>query len=184
MDLCYLNQLVINKILGLGPLSFYFLLSFISHQLTQLLILKLKTMQTILTVALGTIFPKENIDSIMEVIGATPNPDVATQILLGIYQAPGMQTQADIGGVKCHFIRYDKWTDAVTYWYMQQETKHIYISKDTDKTQITEENYETFKVSYDSENSVSYSVKLSTQRKVETTCGSEYWNSKPLFEDQ
>jgi hypothetical protein len=140
-------------------------------------------MQTILTVALGTIFPKQNIDSIMEVIGATPNPDVATQILLGIYQEPVIQSSAIKDNKDCYFINYDKWSNVVSYWYMEQNTKNIYINRGVDKTQITEENYETFKVPYDSDNSVYHTVNLSTQRKVETTCDLSYWNGKPIVEE-
>ena len=141
-------------------------------------------MKTILTVALGTIFPEKNIWSIMEVIGATPNPDIATAILLGIYEEPVIQASAIKDDKECYFINYDKWSNTVKHWYMEQDTKHIYISRDTDKTQITEENYETFKVSYNSESCVGHTVKLSTQRKVETTCDLGYWNGKPMVEDK
>ena len=140
-------------------------------------------MQTILTVALGTIFPKENIESIMEVIGATPNPDVATEILLGIYSMPIIQSSSFKDNKECYFIKYDKWSNLVHYWYMEQNAKNIYISKDTDKTQITEENYETFKVPYDSGNSVHHTVKLSTKRKVESSCDLGYWNGNPMVEE-
>jgi hypothetical protein len=139
-------------------------------------------MQTILTVALGTIFPKENIKSIMEVIGATPNPEIATQILLGIYKEPVIQSSAVYNDRDCYFIKYDKWSNLVHYWYMEQATKNICIAKDTDKTLITEENYETFKVSYDSKDSVYHTVKLSTKRKVESSCDLGYWIGKPMVE--
>lgn len=141
-------------------------------------------MQTILTVALGTIFPKENIESIMEVIGATPNPDIATAILLGIYEEPIVQSSAVKNDRECYFISYDKWSNLVHYWYMEQDTKNIYIARGVDKALITEENYETFKVPYDSNDSVYHTVKLSTQRKVETTCDLGYWNGNLMVEDR
>lgn len=139
-------------------------------------------MQTILTVALGTIFPKENIESIMEVIGATPNPDIATAILLGIYEEPVIQSTAVKDDKECYFIKYDKWSNLVHYWYMEQNTKNIYIARGVDKALITEENYETFKVPYDSNDTVYHTVKLSTKRKVETTSDLSYWNGKPIVE--
>jgi hypothetical protein len=141
-------------------------------------------MQTILTVALGTIFPKENIESIMEVIGATPNPDIATAILLGIYEEPIVQTSAVKNDRECYFISYDKWSNLVYYWYMEQDTKNIYIARGIDKALINEENYETFKVPYDSNDSVYHTVKLSTQRKVETTSDLSYWNGNLMVEDR
>lgn len=139
-------------------------------------------MQTILTVALGTIFPKENIESIMEVIGATPNPDIATAILLGIYKEPVIQGSAVKNDRDCYFISYDKWSNLVHYWYMEQDTKNIYIARGTDKALINEENYETFKVPYDSNDSVYHTVKLSTQRKVESNCDLGHWIGKPMVE--
>jgi hypothetical protein len=84
-------------------------------------------MQSILTIALGTIFPKENIESIMEVIGATPNPEVATQILLGIYVEPVVQESAIKGDNACVFKSYDKWSNTVNYTYLVNDSKHIYV---------------------------------------------------------
>jgi hypothetical protein len=38
--------------------------------------------------ALESKFGTESVDKIMEVIGATQNPEMATEILLGIYEQP------------------------------------------------------------------------------------------------
>lgn len=140
-------------------------------------------MQNILTVALGTIFPKENIQSIMEVITATPNPDVATEILLGIYQEPVIQSSAMIDGKQCFFISYNKWDTQVRYYYMTKETKHIYVKKDTDTSLINENNYEEFAVKY-SESVIGHRVTLSNDIKIESHMYLSNWNSKPMVKDE
>jgi hypothetical protein len=137
-------------------------------------------MNTILSVALGTIFPKENIDSILEVINATPNADVAAEILLGIYVEPGVQTTAVIADRNCKLISYDRWTGKVMYSYETPDTKHIYIHKDTDVKLITEENYETFKYDSSKDDYKGHTVILSTVRTVTQDCKLDQWNNKPL----
>jgi hypothetical protein len=139
-------------------------------------------METILTVALGTIFPKENIKSIMEVISATPNPDIATQILLGIYEEPVIQSSAVYDDRDCYFISYNKWDDQVQYSYMIKDSKHIYVKKGTDTSLINENNYEEFSVSYHSDNAIGYRVALSTLVEVKSHMYSNTWNSKPMVE--
>ena len=140
-------------------------------------------MQTILTVALGTIFPKENIKSIMEVIGATPNPDIATQILLGIYSMPVIQHSAVYNDRDCYFISYNKWDDKVNYYYMINDSKHIYVNKDTDTSLINEDNYKEFATDYHSQGTIGFRVKLSTLVKSISETHISNWNGKPIVEE-
>jgi hypothetical protein len=138
-------------------------------------------MKTIQTIALRTVFPKENIESIMEVVSATPNPDVALSILLDIYEEPVVQETAVIAEKNCTLIDYDKWTCKVKYSYETPDTKHIYVQKDVDTTLITEDNYEEFKYNTSKGHDYkSHLVTLSTIRKVVDDCYLEYWNEKPL----
>ena len=140
-------------------------------------------MQTILTVALGTIFPKENIDSIMEVISATPNPDIATAILLGIYEEPVIQHSAFYDNKNCYFISYNKWDDQVEYYFMTKDSKHIYVKKDTDTSLINENNYEEFSVHYNSEKAIGHRVTLSNDIMVKSKVYLSTWISKPMAEE-
>jgi hypothetical protein len=137
-------------------------------------------METILTVALGTVFPKQNIESIMEVINATPNPNIATAILLGIYEEPVIQRSAVSDDKDCYFVSYNKWDDQVQYSYMIKDSKHIYVKKGTDTSLINENNYEEFSVNYHSDNAIGYRVTLSNLVKVKSHMCSETWNNKPL----
>lgn len=140
-------------------------------------------MENILTIALGTIFPKENIQSIMEVITATPNPDIATAILLGIYEEPVVCASAMIDGKQCFSISYNKWNDQVLYYYMTKDSKHIYVKKDTDTSLINESNYEEFSVQYHSEKAIGHRVTLSNDIKIQNHMYLSTWNSKPMVEE-
>ena len=135
-------------------------------------------MDQILRVALGTVFPKEKIDSVLEVINATPSPDVATLILLGIYEEPTIEDNAVINDKDCTFVSYNKWNDQVRYSYLVNDTKHIYIAKDTDTSLITEANYKDYVISY-SNDCRSFSVKLAAMITVTSDCYSSTWNEKP-----
>jgi len=138
-------------------------------------------METILTVALGTVFPKQDIESIMEVINATPNPDIATQILLGIYKEPVIQSSAIYNDRDCYFISYNKWDDWVNYYYMINDSKHIYVNKDTDTSLINEDNYKEFATNYHSQDTIGFRVKLSTLVKSISETHLSNWNGKPLI---
>ena len=135
-------------------------------------------MDQILRVALGTVFPKEKIDSVLEVINATPSPDVATLILLGIYEEPAIEDNAVISDKDCTFVSYNKWDDQVKYSYLTNDTEHIYIAKDTDTSLITEDNYKDYVVKY-SDHCKGFWVKLAAMKTVKSDCYLSTWNEKP-----
>lgn len=118
-------------------------------------------MKTIETIALGTIFPEQNIDAILEVASATPNPTLALNIILGIYQEPTLKNTSVINNNLCTLVNYDKWEDRVNYKYETNKKVHIYIDKTVDKTLITADNYKDYKIEYWKEGvTVSHWVKL------------------------
>ena len=135
-------------------------------------------MDQILRVALGTIFPKENIDNILEVINATPSSDVATAILLGIYEKPTIEDNAVISEKDCTFLGYNKWSNEVHYSYLVNDTKHIYVAKDTDTSLITEDNHKDYVVKY-ADDCKGFNVKLAAMRTVTSTISVHSWNEKP-----
>jgi len=110
-------------------------------------------MKTIEEIALGTKFSENHISGIMEICGATQNPRVSMQILLGIYEAPfvaeaGLRKMSKGEDRVMWYSLYDKWTDAVTYSYDEYKTLSIYVHKDTDAAIITPDNYQDFKISW------------------------------------
>lgn len=135
-------------------------------------------MKTINEIALATKFPQETISSLMEVINATSNPTIATETLLGIYTEPTISKVKTANDKLYYFSSYDKWNDRVSYYYNDNASKHIYVSKDTDTDLINENNYKDFEVKYSS-NCKAFNVKLSTMKRYEDYESLESWNRRP-----
>lgn len=120
-------------------------------------------MKTIERVALATMFKEEHLDSIMEVVGYTPNPTIAIEKLLGIYKEPVFNTK----GLKYKYGKsqeqieltlesVDYWKEEVTCSYMYQPQKGLYIHKDVDETLVNADNYKEYELQYDDDNVVKY----------------------------
>jgi hypothetical protein len=136
-------------------------------------------MKTINEIALATKFPQETISSLIEIVNATVNPTVAMETLLGIYTEPTIsQVKTDTDKL-LFFISYNKWDDRVSYYYNDYDSKHIYVSKDTDSNLINEDNYKDFEVKYSSNNCYGFRVKLSTMKRYEGYEYLESWNRRP-----
>lgn len=108
-------------------------------------------MSKIISKLLSVQFPTVDSESLMEIINATPNPELATEILCGLYEQPiipVMTRKHDRhNGEVLTLTKYDKWNDRVHYSYMRAKTKSIRIADDADKSLITLENYKEFEVS-------------------------------------
>ena len=88
-------------------------------------------MNKIIQALLETKFPTLNIVNLLEVVGATPNPEVAVEILCGLYEEPkveefGKDINSEVNRV---FLSYDKFNDKVTYSYNKRASKTIYALK-------------------------------------------------------
>jgi hypothetical protein len=93
------------------------------------------SIERIIRLALTNMYHGINDDALIEVIAATPNAELATEILLGVWEAPlirpfSANTHSNgIGPLR--FKEYDKWTGKVKYeydakditvrWYKTQE---------------------------------------------------------------
>ena len=135
-------------------------------------------MKTINEIALATKFPQETISSLIEVVNATADPTVAIETLLNIYEPPTISEVKTADDRLYYFISYNKWTNRVLYYYNDNASKHIYVSKDTDTDLINEDNYKDFEVKYSS-NCKGFSVKLSTMKRYEDYESLESWNRRP-----
>jgi hypothetical protein len=89
-------------------------------------------------------FPGTNVEAIMDVISATPNPELATEILCGLYEekvVENTRVQHKNEGVLT-FVSYDKWSDRIRYSYEEVQTKGGYFPKGTKKEDISLETFE------------------------------------------
>jgi hypothetical protein len=103
-------------------------------------------MEKIIKVALLSKFGAETLPSVMEVINATPNPTMATEILLGIYEQPEIPETTVYNNTVRTLKSVDYWLDQVNYTYESEETKGFYIHKDTDSDLVTIDNYKEFMI--------------------------------------
>jgi hypothetical protein len=108
-------------------------------------------MNKIIEVALTGKFGPEAVNNLMEVIGATANPEMATEILLGVYVKPEIpSTVVNAQGLEKTATNIDYWEMRVSYSYQEEVRKHIYVDKDCDTSVITLENYKEFEKDYNS----------------------------------
>ena len=108
-------------------------------------------MEKIIAKLLEVSYPGINTSVLLEIVQATPDPQIATEMLCGLYSYPEivntrvMSTSSE--GVLT-FKSYDKWQDKVHYSYEKAETKSGYFPKTIQKKDVTLENFDSLKCSW------------------------------------
>ena len=92
------------------------------------------------SIALESKFNKENIPALLTVVNATENPQIALEILLGIYQYPDIFTVANDSNEekKRTFVSFEPIGSKVTYSYYPVSTKEAWFKKGEEN--LSEEN--------------------------------------------
>lgn len=125
---------------------------------------------------LERIFSKEQTPSLMEVVNATSNPEIAVEILCGLYSEPSLLPVADIKNYgECQFIKYDKWNDKVHFQYLREKTVHIYIDKDLSTSLIDKDNYQNYKRSWKEGEVKSCTIPLGEKEICKDDISRETW---------
>jgi hypothetical protein len=150
-------------------------------------------MNKIIEVALKGKFGTENVTELMEVIMETPNPEMATEILLGIWTKPTVYhsmyrkdkfRKLSEEPVMCFANDINLWEGVVSYTYEKPETKNIYVPKDTDESLVTIENYEEFACDYTPESGCkNLTIPTGKMRQVNDTCTLKEWMSWDKIEE-
>lgn len=120
-----------------------------------------QVLKSIERVALRTKYSAEQIDNLIEIASATPNPTLAIEIMLDIYVEPTFKQYTLLNNdpnCECKFVRFDKWENKVWFEYTKPDSVDVRIDKDTDTSLITYENYEDFQVDYKHTNSTWHKV--------------------------
>ena len=88
-------------------------------------------MNKIVKALLEAKFPTVNVDDLLEIVNATPNPIVATEVLCGLYKQPDIPEKAkdSHSEVNRTFISFDKYTDLVEYSFNRRKYKEIWVLK-------------------------------------------------------
>jgi hypothetical protein len=108
-------------------------------------------MNKIIKALLQAKFPTLNVEDLLEVINATANPTIATELLCGLYEVPkiegfGKDIHSEVNRV---FLSFDKYNNKVFYSYNKRESKQV----DVLRARIEEPTFETKSMSgyYNSE---------------------------------
>ena len=129
--------------------------------------------------ALESKFGTESVDKIMEVIGATQNPEMATEILLGIYEQPKIPNAVvNAQGLVKTAVHIDYWGHKVTYSYEEETRKHMYVDKDADTSLITLDNYQEYERDYGSDNITSFYFATGKMTSRQSSCDFGDWLSQ------
>lgn len=137
-----------------------------------------KIMQKLLEVT----YPSIDIQSLMEIVGNTPNPELATEMLCGLYTEPKIEHKrvksSGSEGVLT-FISYDKWNDKVNYSYMAKETKGAYFPKGTKQEDVNMENFDKLKLSNSGNETTYLYIPTGKESKKESYISLESWLKLP-----
>lgn len=122
---------------------------------------------------LSNVHPHIDINLLEEVIDATPNSCVATEILCGIYlepEFPQMVYQDKDKTIIYQVESFDKWQNQVKYWY---ETPKClgggYFPRSIEKDAINENNYKELKVDSSTNDCRYVSVYSTTEMERKTS---------------
>lgn len=127
-------------------------------------------------------YPAINTESLLEIVGATPNPEIATEILCGLYVEPTIihkMVVSEREGVLT-FMSFDKWNNRVNYSYLQKDTKTSYFPKGTKVSDVTMENFDSLKVSSSHEDAVYLNIPTGTVSKRTSYTSLEGWEKLPM----
>ena len=84
-------------------------------------------MEKIIRIALEAKFQNVDLTNLLEVINATGNAVVATETLLGIYEAPQIPETAIIYNERCNFVSFNKYSNEVIYSRTVIRNKTLYF---------------------------------------------------------
>jgi hypothetical protein len=135
-------------------------------------------MEKIIKALLEAKYPTVDVASLLEIVNATPNASLATEIICGLYEPPIVSFNSVMNNAECQYVRYDKWEDRVHYKYMKNKMISMYVTKGFDTSVITVDNYKEHQVAWSSRDTESFY--LTTDEMVEESSSThlENWQSK------
>ena len=132
-------------------------------------------------VALTGKFGAEAVTNLMDVILATPNPEMATEILLGVYEKPEIpHTVTSNSGVEKTVVSVDYWNDNVRYAYEEKVTKHIYVDTNLDTSILTLENYLEYEKQYEDADRKSFRLLTGETKTMQANTSITDWLSQEV----
>jgi hypothetical protein len=107
-------------------------------------------MNKIIKALLESKFSNTNVEALLELINVSPNPQVATEILCGLYEEKIVPSdkQAVLSRDYGVYVlqSYSKWTDEVEYTYEYPDTKGGYFPDHIKKEDVNMDNFKELQV--------------------------------------
>lgn len=133
-------------------------------------------MEKIIKLALGLSYPKEKLAALQEVINATPNPTMATEILLGVYEKPKVPSKVKTKeGVVRILKEVNLWAERVTFKYLKNKRIGAYYPKEVEEKQLNDMNWEGLKCSSSTEGSKYLYFTSKEMEEREEECNLQHW---------
>lgn len=140
-------------------------------------------MYKIIEVALTSKFGADAVTNLMEVIGATPNPEMATEILLGVYQEPVIPNKIiSNSGVEKTLVSVNHWLGDVTYTYQEEVRQHMYVDENLDTSILTLENYKEYEKQYGDSNRKVFYLPTGEMKTQKSSSSISTWLSEEVRE--
>jgi hypothetical protein len=130
--------------------------------------------------ALESRYPEFAVDNLLKVAYATPNAEVAVEMLLNIYEYPELETHvvSSTSGTKYTLVSYDMFAKIVSYTYEDNKKLHIYVDADVDRDLVNYDNYLSYKQEYsNAKNLRSVNVILPEMEKHHSTMELSHWQT-------
>jgi hypothetical protein len=151
-------------------------------------------MNKLIKIILEAKFPQVDANKMLEIINATPNPVVATEIICNVYEAPVFDMESHSNKLRGMddssrlFISYDKWKEEVKYSYISQKTIYAFVRKNEDgvyiKEDIVKEYYDLTTLERERYNKEYHLCHVPiSQREEETTCKVNEWPTAYRIEE-
>lgn len=120
-------------------------------------------------------FPNNNVEAIMEIICATGNPRIATEILCGIYEEPQFERLKIVNRHQSKFIAYNPWTETIEFSYLRPVTKSGYFPKRIKSEDITMKTFDTLSCSSYDDDTFYHSIETGEFEPSTGSCKVQTW---------
>jgi hypothetical protein len=132
--------------------------------------------------ALESTYHGASVENLLKVIYATANPEVAMELMLNIYEEPVIEQSVihDTNGNKLNFVSFNAFEREVSYNYQQNKKISIYVDKDVDTSEITCDNYQDYKKSWN-DNTKTHYVTLPEMETTHSSMSLSSWNKLQVW---
>ena len=133
-------------------------------------------MNKITKLALGLSYPQDKISALLEIINATPNPVMATEILLGVHEKVKLASKVKASNGNIRVLKdSNEWTDTVSYGYLKPKRIGSYYPKGTDAKLLNDSNWEKLKAKSSDENTEYLYFNSEIMEEQTSSCSFKEW---------